>query len=274
LDIFTLMTQVPGRILSVRPLQDSRSYAARRLGTVAAIRTFLTYLLIFSYSCMSTGHAQDHLEPEEGSLAEYDFEFEFYLNIKKYLVRDTDSKYAARMICLPSFSPEWVITLREAPDRGEWSLELNVAEEQFWTAKHHDRIRITKKTLPIDKTIAEKISRVWLAMLRSVRYPSASGDDAVDGVEYHFSRSMPPTGVLAGQIWSASEDPPQSSLTERLIHIGNNMRQYVECSQERRQSTASLLAKQLDELYSIQTKEPKRERNRRGKGDIEGEKGT
>ena len=70
--------------------------------------------------------AQDFLEPETGVLSDFASIVDDYVIIKKYLLRGDDDHHEARMVCLPSFEPEWAVTLRQTgPEQWVVDLERN-----------------------------------------------------------------------------------------------------------------------------------------------------
>src|SRR5947209_8732059 len=81
--------------------------------------------------------AQDHLEPEEGLLAADDLHWNYAKRIRDVLLKDAASDYQARMVCLPSFEPEWVVTVvrEDGPrrdDPGHYFVEYVAVDKQLW----------------------------------------------------------------------------------------------------------------------------------------------
>lgn len=93
----------------------------------------------------------------------------------------------------------------------------------------------------IDKPLAEKILRVWYAMLRRTRYT----DDPMtgrgwEGVSYHFTMTLAEF-IMGGRAWS----PPEESNTGRLVAVAETMRRY--CREGRPEITRQL-EQQADDL--------------------------
>jgi len=55
--------------------------------------------------------AQDELMPERGSLNEIKPQRDHAKKLRTVLLKDAAPHYHARMICCPSFDPEWMITI-------------------------------------------------------------------------------------------------------------------------------------------------------------------
>jgi hypothetical protein len=67
--------------------------------------------------CLSAG-VQDHLEPEPGILSQPRWQWDYAQRLREVLLEGATGNHLARMVCLPSFEPEWVVTVvrEEAKD--------------------------------------------------------------------------------------------------------------------------------------------------------------
>jgi putative addiction module component (TIGR02574 family) len=181
--------------------------------------------------------AQDHLLPELGSLN--DPGVAHAKSIREVLLKDAAFYYRARVICLPSGTPAWVVTLtREQEDPPAYFVEYAVFEHGGGNGVRIEDSRVRKEKVPIDREAAEAIQGAWLKMLRAVRYPEVVVGGGADGITYHFSRFVPhlsgdslaSPGWETGQVWS----PKPGSPPGRLASISELMRDYALASKEER----------------------------------------
>src|SRR5947209_8520661 len=60
--------------------------------------------------CLSAS-AQEHLEPEEVILNKPEWEWKYAKRLREVLLKDAAHYHLARVVCLPAFEPEWVVTV-------------------------------------------------------------------------------------------------------------------------------------------------------------------
>lgn len=127
--------------------------------------------------------AQDHLEPERGSVHETEAGLRSELALHQALLKDAASQYRARVFCEP-FGPKWVVTLAcDEGDRPTYFVEYAGFEE-----RKEGGYRVRKERASLDREAAEAVQEVWLRMLREARFPDVPRTGA-DGVIKHV---MPP----------------------------------------------------------------------------------
>ncbi len=80
------------------------------------LRQWPVLALIAHFFLCPAARAQDHLEPEEGAFSKPQDESDYHNRVRDVLLKDPASDHIARMICLPSFKPEWVVTVAEESD--------------------------------------------------------------------------------------------------------------------------------------------------------------
>lgn len=227
---------------------------------------YAIWILAAPFALGVTASAQDHLEPEEGMLNLSKMEWDYGQRLREVLLKDAADYHLARMVCLPSFQPEWVVTVvREDPKDFDgphtYYVECVVAERKLFPPKKSQGVKARKARAPIDGETAESLNQVWRRMLRTPRYPKEPGLGA-DGVDYHFSRFVPMVdcgrpdplaGWEQGKIWSPDEESPCGE----LVIIGERLKAYAEAEpknrekarQEIRESVAKLRAR-LDRARS------------------------
>jgi hypothetical protein len=203
-----------------------------------------------------TASAQEHLEPERGSINESLTSLDYKLRLHKALLKEAASYYRARVICEPAFQRRWVVTLVcEQADTPVYFVDYaGLADPR------DPRAGGQKARAPLDREAADAIQNVWLQMLRAVRYPDAPRIGA-DGVTYHFSRFVglgeddprAPGGWETGQVWT----PDPTSLTGRLASLGEAMREFAMAPQEKRADLREKILKEAIGLRSDLDKHPK-----------------
>ncbi|MBI5397821.1 MAG: hypothetical protein HZA91_21180 [Verrucomicrobia bacterium] len=142
------------------------------------------------------------------------------------------------MVCTPSFSREYAVILRSEPvnsqadnpggstDRRKWTLELATAAEQIWHHKeypkgykgpmeldHRKDVRVDRKRIEIDQSLAQELKKCWMAALRKTRYPDKDYRGA-DGATYQFYCDFD----YFGETWSPTTGVPANlvALADRL----------------------------------------------------------
>ena len=221
------------------------------------IRRAIGLLLLLGGSGLPA-RAQDRLEPEPGPLNEWDFHREYFAKLRTTLLKDAPGYFVARMVCLPSFRREWMVTVvreggeaRAPDDKPTYFIEYVQVGTHVWGAEDVASIRVDKTRVGLDSETAEAVGGAWLRMLREIRYPDERRDGK-DGVTYHFSRAVPfrrraqAGGFEEGQIWS----PREGAATGQLVAIGEGLRRYATARPEDREKIAGEIradAKRLQE---------------------------
>ena len=204
--------------------------------------------------------AQTHLEPERGSINESDLVLTYVKSLTDVLLKDAAFHYRARVICLPSFEPAWVVTLvSDAAERPTFFVDFAVLEGGPEVPIEKSGVR--KARARLDREIAESVQEVWLRMLRGVRYSGRPTGGGADGVTYHFSRFVPfaaldpkkaPPGWEAGMIWTLA---PRTA-TAQLAGLGVVLKEYALAQPEKRlqlwEDIRARIRRLLDDLDQIE----------------------
>jgi len=228
-----------------------------------ALRQWPVFALIAHSFLCPAAWAQDHLEPEEGAFSKPQWEWDYHERVRDVLLKDAASDHIARMIYLPSFKPEWVVTVAEDSDPDDdtpttYYVEYVVAErELFPVADKQGPPPVRRFRAPLDRATAKALNVAWRKMLRKTHYPDEPRLGA-DGADYHFSRFVPLVnrgqndplaGFEQGTIWS----PDDESLCGALVELGYTLKRYAEARpQDRDKIRAQInqqsakLAKRLD----------------------------
>jgi len=105
-----------------------------------------------------------------------------------------------RVVVLPSFSPEYLISLDTK--NGKTFLTYRIAKEQIYqfpTTKN-DQVKYNNYKIEFDPSLAKKIHELFFLAISKARFKS--GLDGVDGTSYVFITYEPGYGLIAGQTWS------------------------------------------------------------------------
>src|SRR5690606_19701055 len=116
--------------------------------------------------------AGDHLEPTGGYFNMYRHEYEYYPFIYKHLIKDISWNPIARVLTLPSFSPENVLSI-ESIDREEkiFKVIYKVCKESIWYREgDKNDIEVIKYEVGIDTTTVNLIRRVFTKAISETRY--------------------------------------------------------------------------------------------------------
>ena len=204
-----------------------------------SFRTLIAVLAVLSAAHPAV-QAQDHLEPEEGILNMEQEIWDYTKRVRTILLKDDVTYYhLARMVCLPSFAPESVVTVVRhdegfltPDDQLTYFVEYAAVEKSLWGPGPFDDVKVKKSRAHIDRKTAEAVQEVWRAMLRTVRYPDKERH-GLDGDNYCFSRAVPlldrgrPSPLVGGfehgQIWT----PDDGSMTSELVAIGELLKNYA-----------------------------------------------
>ena len=200
--------------------------------------------------------AAEHLVPEDNEFTRADLS-EGAISLAPYytmVVTALEGAFApdvrARVIVMPSFTPEYAVGIKVNEDRYTiFHLGLDAQLWRYETLKSleevnpaflgdsaaedlNDTIAELRSALPEDfrdvgieaceieiaPALGSTIMRIWNTMLLQTRY-AETGNFGRDGTDYHFS--MVGGGqLLAGKVW----EPPPDSKTGRLVSIAATMK--------------------------------------------------
>lgn len=215
-------------------------------------------------------HAQSHLVPESSIWDAPGYKWRYAEKLRATLLKDAPHYYLARMICLPAFDKEWVVSVvaedEHQPflqDKGTYVVEYAVVEKQLWEEKEFRRVKVTRSRVRLDTPTVVAVSEAWALLLQDTRYPDDGGDRGTDQDSYHFARAIPNNrikfggndGFEQGYITSPNED----SLPHQLVSIGEELRKYATVAPEKQKDVGrriQALAKELKARHEKQRKTP------------------
>lgn len=187
------------------------------------MKLFIAILVIvlIPYKCFAALIIKDHLNPAQNLFTVPDIAGVYYLQVKKILLKDSPLYSVARMIVLPSFEPEWMISINKTSG-GAFELEYVVVNQQIYANRQPDKIRVIKKSVAIPKDISTKIQAIWERALLGTQYDE-SMSFGFDGTAYIFSSYIQGKNFYVGEKWT----PAENTYTGALTHLGEFMRDYV-----------------------------------------------
>jgi hypothetical protein len=173
---------------------------------------------IFGQSLMEPND-QDHLEPPESYFAIWDHEKDYFPFIYKHLLKDLSDRPVARLLILPSFFPENVVSV-ESMDKDDLKYRIiyKTCSESVWKRKNRNAVEVIKYEGEVDSAIVNVIKKVFRIALLKTRYNEIDGI-GFDGVSYIFSGTFGLSATLSGEIWS----PNEGTKMYELVEFGESM---------------------------------------------------
>ncbi len=175
-------------------------------------------LLLISLQLSTFGQSgEDHLEPTEGYFSLYRHQYEYYPFIYKYLIKDLAWDPVARILTIPSFSGENVLSIeRVGPEDKKFKVIYKTCKESIWYKKDKGSIEVLSFEKDIDSTTVELLRKIFEKVLADTRY-NCKGRFGLDGVTYVFTGFSLGFGVRSGEIWS----PANGTKMHDLIELGD-----------------------------------------------------
>jgi len=183
-------------------------------------RVILTFFTLLSLSVF--GQKEDHLFPTDGFFSLYRHQRDYYPYIHKHLIKDLSDAPLARIITLPSFSPENVLSV-ESTDKEEktYKVIFITGKESIWYKKSKNTLEIVRYEEPIDTSLVSIIRKVFKKATSQVKYESDDswGHHGLDGVTYIFTTFVAMQGNRSGEVWS----PDPATKMSQLVEFGQTM---------------------------------------------------
>jgi hypothetical protein len=157
----------------------------------------------------------DHLESSNSIFDIYDFQFEYYSHVRNILFDGMTDMPEIRFLVLPSFSPEYVVSVEKDEDDNHY-LVYHIGKESIWYSEKKDKIKVEKLKREIGSESAELIKELFIEALKDTRQVEGMSQ-GLDGVNYYFS--VNDWGPKTGTIWS----PDDGTNMRELVNIGNEL---------------------------------------------------
>jgi hypothetical protein len=168
------------------------------------------------------------LEPVESALTYHTPEY--YPNIRKVLFSKVEGSAQFQFLSLPSFSPEYLLSVSEDSDGNYYGQTLS-PEKQIWSFSGDvTNIVVTSKTKKLPKNIAKRAHAVWESMLIRTRYQGRNV--ILDGVGYIFLCHVKIKNGYEPTLTGESSNPEEGTRPKALAKIAGRLTRYVCCPKE------------------------------------------
>lgn len=173
----------------------------------------LTFWIVVSLESFAQ---DDHLLPADGFFNLYTHEREYYPYIYKHLLKDLSDTPLARLITLPSFTPESVLSVESVGwNKEDYKLIYVIGRESIWYKKNKNTLEVTRYEEPLDTDLVGMIREIFKEVTAQVRYLSDdSRSVGLDGITYVFTTFVAGQGNRSGQVWSPDEGTKMNRLIE------------------------------------------------------------
>jgi hypothetical protein len=145
---------------------------------------------------------EDHLIPEEGLFSTASFTDKYFISVKNCLFPGLNFDTQARLIVLPSFSNEYVLSVDKKGNKSY--LTYRVADEQIWQSKNRN-VRYKELEIPVDDELASDLQNLLSLAISKTKY-SNNSVSGCDGTDYYFSTFILGEGVKCGKAWSPNTE--------------------------------------------------------------------
>ncbi|WBA44367.1 hypothetical protein [Hymenobacter canadensis] len=180
--------------------------------TLVTTWTFCCWILSINASAQQ---GKDHLVPTEGIFTSYSHEQAYYSRVGDVLLAGLTDSPLARVVVLPSFSPEYVLSLEQRA--AKYYLTYRICQTRVWSNYEKTpaiRIQVNTTTVELSKPAALLVAKAFKQAIAKTRYPAPSKyhDNGSDGTSYHFSHFQLGIGLRGGQTWSPEKGSKMSDL--------------------------------------------------------------
>jgi len=160
----------------------------------------LIFIFALSGLFLYSNAQSDNLQPEKGLFSGYNpLHDSYYLAVKKVLFDSLSLHTDLRVIVMPSFSPEYLISLDTK--EGKTTLSYRIAKQQIWQIpKPNDQIKFNNYQIEFDPSLTQKIHELFVLAISQARFESLP--DGLDGTTYVFMTYENGYGLISGQTWS------------------------------------------------------------------------
>ncbi|GAA4455538.1 hypothetical protein GCM10023189_23430 [Nibrella saemangeumensis] len=168
----------------------------------------------FAQQVIINAPADDHLEPEAGYFADFNFKHDYYPHIRNYLLKNLSQNPVARVLVLPTFAPEYVISVEKDKRWDNYFLVCAEAQENIYQKPGKEGIQVTVRRIQIAKDLALQLNKLFMTAIGQVSYRRNQAW-GVDGTTFHFTAYAVGEGVRSGYTWS----PQRGSRMHDLVQV-------------------------------------------------------
>lgn len=172
------------------------------------------YILFFLLFSLPLSAQTDYLDPVR-SLSNYKGELgEYYRNVIWLLNTGFQEKPYARYVVLPSFSPEYALSVEKR--NGRCVLVSNTLSRTYWQADKKD-VKLDTQSVVISRALYHSLGSLFRLATSQVQDLDGSGD-GFDGVVYYFFSTDEKGRLLKGRKWS----PANGTLMNQLVQVSQS----------------------------------------------------
>ncbi|MBF9221784.1 hypothetical protein [Hymenobacter ruricola] len=148
---------------------------------------------------------EDHLLPSQGYFASYAHERPYYPKVQEALCAGLSDTPLARVVVLPSFSPEYALSLEEKAHK--YYLTYRVCLTSAWGAlqrKETKPVAVSTVTVELGAPAAVAVASAFNKAILQTKYPAPTEGFSVrlDGTTYAFITFQRGVGLQSGETWS------------------------------------------------------------------------
>ncbi len=167
-------------------------------------------LLIVSFNLFSQS---DRLLPIGDFFNIYEHERDYYPHIYNHLIKGLAWTPVARIVVLPSFSAEHVISIEPTENEIDFHLVYKTCKENIWYSKDRTKIKTETHEIALDSSFAILMGKVFTKATTEVKYPTEP-QWGLDGVTYIMSAFVKNHGMQTGETWSPVEGTRMRKLVD------------------------------------------------------------
>ena len=161
-------------------------------------------------------YSQVDLVPVHGYFDLYEFEYEYYDNLKQILFEDLTDSPMIRYLVTPSFKPEYAFQIERGEKKNQYYIIYRCAKENIWYSENKSEVEVISKKRRISQKDVELITKLYSNVINRARFRKnhISGND---GTNYFFS--VWEWETKSGQAWS----PYKGSALFELVEISEKI---------------------------------------------------
>ncbi|GAA4400778.1 hypothetical protein GCM10023187_14290 [Nibrella viscosa] len=171
-------------------------------------------MVAFAQPVIINAPADDHLEPEAGYFADFNFRHEYYPHIRNLLLKNLSQNPVARVLVLPTFAPEYVISIEKDKRWDTYFLICAEARENIFQQPAKEGIEVVVRRIQLPKDLALQLNKLFMTAIGQVSYRRNQAW-GVDGTTFHFTAYNVGEGVRSGCTWS----PQRGSRMHDLVQV-------------------------------------------------------
>ena len=177
---------------------------------------FLLLFILIPILTKAQGYSYyDHLIPGSDIYSIFDYQFDYYSNVRTVLFKGLSDKPEVRFLVMPSFTSENVLDIQKDNKEDKYYLVYRICERMIWSNKNKEEIKVKEYKAEFDSASVQLIKSLFLKAIKQTKYPEIEIDGR-DGITYHFFAWD--YGLKTGTVWS-----PQTPKMRQLVEIGNEL---------------------------------------------------